>query len=265
MQTDDPEIPAVETLPILYQDSHIVVINKPSGLLVHKSMIDRHETRFAMKILRDQLQQYVYPVHRLDKPTSGALLFALSSDTARNISEQFLDSERKPKKKYLAVVRGYAPDSVTVDHALKEEHDKMTDRKAKPDKPAQAALSYFTRLAQAEIDAEIEGYKQSRYSLLDCQAITGRKHQLRRHCKHISHPIIGDAKHGRGRHNRYFKQYLASDRLLLHAYQLSFLHPETNQVITATAPLDEVYSQLIDRFNWRNNLPSCLRDSNHEN
>lgn len=265
MHTDNPKSSLPETLPILYQDKHIAVINKPSGLLVHKSMVDRHETRFAMKILRDQLQQYVYPVHRLDKPTSGALLFALSSDTARKISEQFADHARKPLKKYLAVVRGYAPESIAVDHALKEQHDKMTDRKARPDKAAQSALSQFTKLAQIEIDAEIEGYQQSRYSLLDCQAITGRKHQLRRHCKHISHPIIGDAKHGRGRHNRYFKQHLASDRLLLHAYQLSFSHPETNEVITVTAPLDESYNQLIDRFNWRKRLPSSLRDLNHEN
>jgi len=253
-----PDHPA-ETLPILYQDEHLVVVNKPSGLLVHRSMIDRHETRFALQILRDQLGQYVYPLHRLDKPTSGALAFALSPEIAKLMGQQFSNRGEQLEKRYLAVVRGYAPESNIVDHPLKEELDKIADKKSRADKPAQEALSHFNCLATVEIEAEIERYPQSRYSLLDCQPKTGRKHQLRRHCKHISHPIIGDAKHGRGRHNRYFKTELNAGRLLLHAYKLSFSHPLTKTTLSCIAPLDHTMFKLFQNFHWLNKLPSELK------
>ena len=111
-------------LEILFQDQYLVAINKPSGLLVHRSMIDARETRFAIQLTRDQIGQRVYPVHRLDKPTSGVLLFALDSDTARIVSAQF--TAREVKKKYLAVVRGYADDSGEINYALKEKHNDST-------------------------------------------------------------------------------------------------------------------------------------------
>lgn len=237
-----------EQLPILYKDSDIVVINKPTGLLVHRSEIDRHETRFALQLVRDQIGQRVYPVHRLDKPTSGVLLFALSSEIARNLSESFASGG--VTKLYHAVVRGYAPESVFVDYPLKEELDKYTDKRARLDKPPQEAQTDFRRLATVELPVEIEGYPSSRYSLVECEPKTGRKHQIRRHLKHLSHPIIGDAKHGRGRHNRYFKDQLSAGRLLLHASEMKITHPRTQQPMQFTAPLDEVFEQLLARFKW---------------
>lgn len=258
-----PDRPA-ENLPILYQDEHLVVINKPSGLLVHRSMIDRHETRFALQILRDQLGQYVYPLHRLDKPTSGALAFALSPEIAKLMGPQFANKSGQLEKRYLAVVRGYAPETIIVDHPLKEELDKIADKKARTDKMPQAAISEFRCLATIEIEAEIERYPQSRYSLIDCLPRTGRKHQLRRHCKHMSHPIIGDAKHGRGRHNRYFKTQLNTGRLLLHAYKLSFSHPLNKSTVSCVAPLDDTMLDLFQRFLWLENLPHELK-AHHAN
>lgn len=237
-----------EQLPIIYKDNDIVVINKPSGLLVHRSEIDRHETRFALQLVRDQIGQRVYPVHRLDKPTSGVLLFALSSEIARTLSEAFASSSIS--KRYHAVVRGYAPESIFVDYALKEELDKYVDKRARLDKPAQEAQTAFRRLATTELPIEIEGYPSSRYSLVECQPKTGRKHQIRRHLKHLSHPIIGDAKHGRGRHNRYFKDYLSAGRLLLHASEMEITHPRTRQPMRFIAPFDEVFNQLLTRFEW---------------
>lgn len=235
-----------ETLPLLFIDDNFVAINKPSGLLVHRSMIDRHETRFALQILRNQLGRHVFPLHRLDKPTSGALLFALSSNAARD----FNAAKAITRKEYLAVTRGYAPQAICVDHPLREELDKICDKNARRDKPAQDAKTEFERLNTTELNAKIERYPSSRYSLVRCVPSTGRKHQLRRHLKHLSHPIIGDAKHGKGIHNRYFAEHLCAPRLLLHASELVFRHPYSDKTITVSAPLDSTMTNLFARFNW---------------
>ena len=242
-----------ETLPILYQDDAIVAINKPSGLLVHRSPIDRHETRFAVQLLRDQIGQYVYPVHRLDKPTSGVLLFALTPELASQLGQAF--QAHQVEKTYLAVLRGYCPESGRIDYPLTEEPDKRIAR-SKPAAP-QEAVTDFRCIANYELDVAIETYPQSRYSLALAMPKTGRRHQLRRHFKHLSHPIIGDAKHGRGRHNRYFAEQLNCPRLLLHAAQLRFVHPLTQDTICVDAPLDQYFSELVRRFNWANKLASA--------
>ncbi|MBR9911901.1 MAG: tRNA pseudouridine(65) synthase TruC [Gammaproteobacteria bacterium] len=242
-----------EQLPILYRDQWLVAINKPSGLLVHRSAIDRHETRFALQLLRDQLGQRVYPVHRLDKPTSGVLLFALDPDSARALSQAM--EEQRVQKTYLAVVRGYAEPAGLIDHPLTEELDKYSDHKARQNKPAQAAVTRYQCLATRELDVAIETYPQSRYSLVQCQPQTGRKHQIRRHMKHIGHPIIGDAKHGRGRHNRYFKDHLGAGRLLLHAASLQLQHPLSRQPLQITAPLDQTLHALLQGFQWLDAIP----------
>ncbi len=248
-----------ETLPILYRDSDFIAVNKPSGLLVHRSMIDRHETRFALQILRDQIGQRVYPLHRLDKPTSGVLLFALSPQAARDASELFArDALQKTalQKTYVAVTRGYTPESGLIDHPLKEELDKISDRRAQPDKPAQEAVTTFERLATAELPLAIDRYPQSRFSLVQCRPLTGRKHQIRRHLKHISHPIIGDAKHGKGVYNRYFKNQFGAGRLLLSATELDFAHPYSGREIHISAPLDASFRRLLERFDWCTAVPA---------
>lgn len=234
-------------LDIVYRDEFLVAINKPSGLLVHRSAIDRHETRFAMQMLRDQIGQHVFPVHRLDKPTSGVLVFALSAQAATKMGELF--AAHTTRKTYLAIVRGLAPESIRVDYPLSEELDKYTDAKAAA-KPPQQAISQFYRLAEVELPYSVDKYPQSRYSLVKCLPQTGRKHQLRRHLKHISHPIIGDAKHGKGNHNRFFQQQLAAHRLLLAATELAFTHPFTQQEINIKAPLDSCMMQLLERLGW---------------
>lgn len=246
-----------ERLEILYQDKALVVVNKPSGLLVHRSMIDRHETRFAMQIVRDQVGQHVFPLHRLDKPTSGVLIFALSSELAKAAGEQFQNG--KVEKTYRAVVRGYAPESGIIEHALKEELDKMTDRKARQDKPAREALTEFRRLATVELPVQIDRYPNSRYSLVETYPQTGRKHQVRRHMKHIAHPIIGDAKHGKGNHNRYFNKHFAAGRLLLHCTRMKMNHPVSGERLTFNAPLDVTMSQLFDRFGWQDFMEDWCR------
>ena len=245
-----------EPLEILYQDDYLVAVNKPSGLLVHRSMIDRHETRFALQEVRNQIGQRVYPLHRLDKPTSGVLVFALSSEMAREMGPQF--ESGSVKKTYLAVVRGYAPESGVIDHALKEELDKMTDRKARQDKPAQEAITEFRRLATVELPLAIDRYPQSRYSLVEARPLTGRKHQIRRHMKHIAHPIIGDAKHGKGNHNRYFAEHFGADRLLLACTEMEVLHPVSKEPLLFRASLDKRFSGLMERFGWKENIAELV-------
>ncbi|MBU0657000.1 MAG: tRNA pseudouridine(65) synthase TruC [Gammaproteobacteria bacterium] len=230
-------------LEILYHDDHLVAINKPSGLLVHRSLIDWHETRFAIQLTRDQIGQKVFPVHRLDKPTSGVLLFALDSDTARLLTEQF--SAGLVEKTYLAIVRGHTEESGIIDHPLKEELDKIADANANQDKPAQAAITHYQRLLAFELPYAVDRYPSSRYSLLELQPKTGRKHQLRRHMKHISHHMLGDTTHGNGKHNQFFRQQFACQRLLLHAARLQLTHPHTGEPLIINAPLPADFAQMV--------------------
>ena len=237
---------------LLYQDDYLVAVNKPSGLLVHRSPIDRHETRFALQLVRDLIGRRVYPVHRLDKPTSGVLLFALSPEVARIVSEQFAANE--VRKRYLAVVRGYAPEAGDIDYPLREEADRVVDRQRSRDRPVQPAQTRFRRLATVELPVQVDRYPQTRYSLMELQPRTGRKHQLRRHMKHIGHPIIGDAKHGKGVHNRFFQREVDCHRLLLACAGLGLRHPVSGDDLELQAPLDETYLRVIEAFDWQTAL-----------
>lgn len=230
-------------LDILFHDEHLVAINKPSGLLVHRSMIDRHETEFALQMTRDQIGQRVYPVHRLDKPTSGVLLFALDSETAKAVNQQF--TAHSVQKEYLAVVRGFTEVEATIDYPLKFVLDKIADADAQEDKDAQEAVTAYTTLAKVELSYAVGRYATSRYSLIRCLPKTGRKHQIRRHLKHIFHPILGDTSYGDGKHNTLFRDEFDSRRLLLHAQRLQVMHPVSEELLTIDAPITADMQQVI--------------------
>lgn len=238
-----------DSLPILYRDEALVAINKPAGLLVHRSPIDRHETRFAIQLLRDQLGQWVYPLHRLDKPTSGVLLFALSP----TINSQLAATWQRVEKQYLAIVRGHAPTKMLVDHPIRHEPDQYAPRTRVPD--AQPAQTLIRQLAQTELPYAVDNYSTSRYSLVLCNPLTGRRHQLRRHLKHISHPIIGDAKHGKGKHNRFFAEQLQAPGLMLCATRLTLHHPASGEQLVINAGVSPAMQALIHRFNWHDAVP----------
>ena len=240
---------------ILFQDDWLVAVNKPAGLLVHRSAVDRAETRFALQLVRDQIGRRVYPVHRLDRPTSGILLLALDAETARRLGGQF--SGGAIEKTYLAVVRGYTDTAAVIDYALREQHDAMTDALADPDKAAQAAVTGYRRLATVELPYAVGRYSSARYSLLELKPRTGRKHQIRRHLKHIFHPIIGDTTHGDGRHNRLFRDRLGSHRLLLAATGLEFVHPHSGQRLRIDAPLQADFGRLLVRLGWQGVLAAA--------
>jgi len=236
-------------LEILYQDKYLVAINKPSGLLVHKSMIDRHEIYFAMKMLRDQLGMWVYPIHRLDKPTSGVLLFALDSETARLMSEQF--KEKLIQKIYIAVVRGYTEEKGLIEHALSVKNDKIADKRANEEKESQEAKTEYKRLATVELPHAVGKYDKTRYSLVELIPYTGRKHQLRRHMKHLSHHILGDTKYGRGEHNKFIREKYNCHRLLLHAVELKIIHPYTNEELIIKAKVDDNFTLFLNLFSYQ--------------
>ena len=235
-------------LEILYKDEYLVAINKPSGLLVHKSMIDRHEIYFAMKMLRNQIGQWVYPIHRLDKPTSGVLLFALDKYSAKLMSEQFRES--KIQKTYIAVVRGYTDEKGFIDYALSVKLDKIADRKSSVEKEAQEAQTEYERLATVEVPHAVGRYDKTRYSLVKLHPKTGRKHQLRRHMKHLSHHMLGDTKYGRGEHNKMIREKYNCHRLLLHAISLEIKHPYTNENLIIKANFDDTFSSIFKSFLW---------------
>ena len=243
---------ADKELEILYQDEYLVAVNKPSGLLVHKSMIDARERFFAMQMVRDQIGQHVFPVHRLDKPTSGVLLFALSASTARVLGEQF--GQHHPKKTYLAVVRGFVEASGEVNHPLREKLDKIVDKQACQNKEAQEAITAYAPLAKVELPYAVGGFDTVRYSLVALKPSTGRKHQLRRHMKHLSHPILGDTKYGRGEHNQFAREYYGCHRLLLHAHSLALRHPYTGQILTVQARVDGMFENVCSMNGWREAL-----------
>ena len=237
------------TLRLLYQDEFLVAIDKPAGLLVHRSWLDRHETQFAMQMTRDLIGQHVYPVHRLDRPTSGVLLFALDPQTARILSDDF--AQHRVQKEYLALVRGWTPDQLFIDYPLKEELDKIADKFATVDKPAQEAQTQLQRLQTVELPYAVSAkHPTSRYSLVRLMPHTGRKHQLRRHMAHIFHPIVGDTKHGDGRHNRLFREQYDCQRLMLCNLSLTIQHPQLQSPLRIQTELDAQWQQLFAQFGW---------------
>lgn len=246
-----PETPA-ETLAILYRDEHIVVIDKPANLLVHRSEIDRHETRFAIQILRDQIGRRVWPAHRLDRGTSGVLLFGLSPEIASALGRQF--EAGTVEKRYWAVVRGHPPAGGSIDHALSRQRDAYEFQGERSSQEAQSALTHYRRLAEIELPVAVDRYPSSRYALLELEPITGRRHQLRRHLKHIAHPIIGDATYGKGRHNRYFAEHLDCRRMLLACTELGFDHPVDRRRLKINAPVSGEFAALLARLGWESSL-----------
>ncbi|WP_027962838.1 pseudouridine synthase [Halomonas halodenitrificans] len=238
-----------DELRILYRDDHLVVVHKPAGLLVHRSAMARGEREFLLQRLRDQLGQRVYPAHRLDRPTSGAMVFALSPEIATHLGRAF--AEREVAKRYLAVVRGIGPEAERLDYALREEDG----RRPKAEMPAQEAVTEIRRLDSVELPVCVDRYPQSRYSLMEAFPLTGRRHQIRRHLSRRGYPIIGDARHGKGNHNRFFAEHLEAPRLLLAAVGLAFDHPATDQRLRIECAPDGVMSALFERFGWAGHLP----------
>ncbi|MFN0291873.1 pseudouridine synthase [Pedobacter helvus] len=224
-------------LEIVYQDEYLIAINKPHGLLVHRSKIADDAKEFALQMLRDQVGRHVNPTHRLDRKTGGVLLFAFDKETEIAMQKQFQES--LVDKNYLAIVRGYAPLEMEIDYPLAKENGTL-----------QEAQTSFITLQQSEIPLEIGKHPTSRYSLVKANPKTGRMHQLRKHFAHIFHPIIGDRPHGCNKQNRYFKEHLQMNTMMLHASSLTFEHPVTKRQITITADVQEEFKRMMILMNF---------------
>lgn len=225
-------------LSILYQDEHYVAIYKPAGLLVHRTGIAYGEREFALQQLRDQIGRHVFPIHRLDRPTAGLLLFALTPAAARVASELF--QQRHVRKRYLALVRGYPAQQDEIDYPLRDEN-RLELR---------SAQTQYRRLARLELPIPVDRYLTARSALVEVQPRTGRYHQIRRHFAHIRHPVIGDTSHGDRHHNRLFREHFGMHRLLLVATTLSFRHPYSGVDINIETRPDGGLCELIGRLDW---------------
>lgn len=225
----------MQSIDILYQDEHFIAINKPSGLFVHKSEFDRRAD-YALKYVREIAGSHVWPVHRLDRPTSGVLVFALSKDANRLLSACFRD--KHVEKKYVAVVRGYTEEKGDIDYPLRV--DKGS--------PLKDAVTIYNRLKTAEIQHPVGRYNTARYSLVEIIPHTGRYHQIRKHFAHIFHPVAGDSVHGDGKHNSFIRDRFHVNRLLLAATELCFGHPFTEKQLSIKAPVEQNMQRVIDEM-----------------
>ena len=219
-------------LPILHQDDALVAINKPHGLLVHRSPIAADASEFAVQLLRDQLGQRVYPVHRLDRKTGGVLLFALTDAVNGLMQQQFMTGV--VHKTYLAIVRGYTPDALTIDYPLRRDDGTVQD-----------AVTHLKTRQRAEIPLPFGKHETSRYSLVELTPETGRMHQLRKHMAHVLHPIIGDRPHGCNKQNRLFLERFSMNTMLLHAQQLQVEHPVSGDMIRINAPVQTEFARML--------------------
>ncbi len=241
---------------ILYEDPYLIAVNKPSGLLVHPSWIAPARTPNLLALLkRRYVGEPIHTVHRLDRATSGVLLFARSADVARNLQSQFV--EHRVQKTYLCVTRGWIEDSGVIDYALKPIYDRIADKGSNPDKEAQAAVTHFRRLASVELPIAVGRYPVARYSLVEVEPQTGRKHQIRRHMKHLLHPLVGDTKYGEGRHNRLFREHFGVHRLLLMATSIAFEHPASGESLRLSAPVTAEVDALFRRLGWEGCFPTA--------
>lgn len=215
--------------PILYEDEMLVAINKPSGILVHRTGISEDRV-FVLQLLRDQLGgTHIYTTHRIDRGASGVLVFAKSQEAARFLGEQFM--EKTMDKRYWILVRGWVKEPGTIDYAL-------ADRES--GRGHLDAVTNYSPLGMSEIDAPIGlRYKTARFSLVEARPETGRRHQIRKHFAHINHPVIGDIRHGDVKQNKYFRDVFGMKRMMLHAASICFQHPGTGNDLVIEAPIGD--------------------------
>lgn len=184
---------------IVHRDDRCVAVDKPSGVATHRGWADDEDA--LLQQVRDMVGLWVYPVHRLDRGASGITLFALDKEAARAFSEAWATAD----KRYVAITRGHPPEHVVIDHAI-------------PKAPGEARVDAVTEIWRKEMFG--------RYAVVEARPHTGRLHQIRRHLKHISCPLIGDVRYGKGEHNRLWRERFALHRLALHCTSLSVAHPE---------------------------------------
>lgn len=218
-------------LPILYSDSHFTIINKPPGMLVHRTSIADDAAPVAMQLLRDQLERMVFPVNRIDRPTSGILVFAHSPEITKLLQEQL--AEPGARKHYTALVRGWMHEPVDCDREVRNDRGILKE-----------AFTRFVPVEHFELALPTDRYPTARFTIVDAFPETGRWHQIRQHLAQLRHYIINDRVHGDGKQNKIFTQQLGVNELFLHARKLTLTHPVTGEVMAVEAPFPEHWGRM---------------------
>jgi tRNA pseudouridine65 synthase len=233
------EMAAQESIEIIYEDTDLLAVNKPAGLLVHRSKIANDETDFLLDRIKEQSGANLYLAHRLDRATSGVLLLAKSREVAGELGRLFM--ARDVTKRYLAVVRGWPEPDGVIDYPLSDVRERS---------PRKPALTRWRTLATATLPIEMGRYPEQRYALVEALPETGRYRQIRKHFHHVSHHIVGDTSHGRGDHNRLWRIHLGMHRMLLHAGRIEFAHPRSGERLCLEAPLGAEWQRVLAHFDW---------------
>jgi tRNA pseudouridine65 synthase len=232
-----------EAIDIVFEDDFLIAINKPNQLLVHHSHYSRNieETSLA-QMVREHCEMKIHPVHRLDRKTSGLVLFTKDPASCKAIQAQFI--AQKVEKSYLALVRGHIIQNLVIETPLKNELSGEY----------QAAETHLKLIENVVFEKAVVPYPTARYSLVELSPKTGRTHQLRKHMNKIAHPIIGDPKHGNRHHNHAFQEWFGHSQLYLHARKLKFEHPVTSKSICLTATIPDFWQEDLIKLNFKSNL-----------
>lgn len=234
--------PKIEAIEIVFEDDYIITVNKPNNFLVHHSHYARNiEEPTLLEQLTNQLGTEYYPIHRLDRKTSGIILLAKQKEFVAPFQELF--NQNDIHKTYFAIVRGFSPNTGKIDTPVKNDDTGVY----------KDALTNYQTICSIELDIPVTPYDKSRYSLIKLLPETGRMHQLRKHMNKINHPIVGDYKYGDRFHNRMFETQFNCNYLFLHAYKIEFTHPLTLQKISLTAEFPLDWLLIFNVFNWNIN------------
>lgn len=236
-------------LKVLFEDESLFIVDKPAGLMVHPSWLDRHETDFAQARAEEITGQKLHTLHRLDRPTSGILAFGKNPEVARAMMATFETHE--VNKFYLCIARGWTPPSGVIEKPLKVTLDPIADKYAKIDKEAQEAITCFRTLTQVELPIPVGRYTHARYSLNLVRPITGRQHQIRKHYRKLSHHLIGDTRYGDGRHNKMLIEQFKWNTLGLRAVRMEFPHPVSGEMVIVNSGLNEQWRWLFNQWGWQ--------------
>ncbi|GAA0835499.1 tRNA pseudouridine(65) synthase TruC [Marinomonas arenicola] len=235
------------SLEILFEDEYLVVVNKPAGLLVHRTELDKTEEDAVVQRLRDQTGRWVFPVHRLDRGTSGVLVMAFSPQTARYLSEQFANAATA--KTYHCLVRGFCPDQGVIDYPLAKLNEQKGMSRFKIEGTEKEAQTEFVCVQHYQLPVPVSRYDAMRLSWVEVSPKQGRKHQIRRHFKHQFHPLVGDTCYGCRHINKVVRTLWPDEqRLMLHASSLTFFHPHTHKSMTFNAPLDDQLNAVLAKL-----------------
>lgn len=225
----------MSTIPILYQDEHLILVDKPVDLPIHKNKHMAYDAPYLTKLVGDLTGQWVYNVHRLDAKTTGVVLLAFSSEMAKELTQQF--EKRTVRKTYLAIVKGNPGSGVFDQPVLDRKKGKRV-----------AAKTDYETLQTIQTDLSSKGVDDLLLSLISLQPHTGRWHQLRQHCGQQRYDIIGDTQHGDWTLNRLITERTAAHRLCLHAQKLRFQHPVSEADIEVEAEVPTVFEEIMNHW-----------------